>query len=189
MALAKTRPTAPIPLRLIAIMASALKAWSVKQENGLKDFIKVCVLYSFDPSHPSHEIHPQTTILIASRQTAITLPSSQAQCQIAVVLAFAHFGNIYEPSYPRNDNHSPPTFWLVNAFLAVGAFFTWTWKASSAGRSGGSPRVIILGREQTEEWKGWMQVSIDVEEVTRNFIDKPHTCRVLIIILFFCLLQ
>jgi len=120
MALAKNKSTAPIHLRFVAIMASAIKAWSAKQENGLKDFVK-------------------------------------AQCQIAVVLAFAHFGNIYEPSYPRNDNHSPPTFWLVNAVLAVGAFFTWTWKASSAGRSGGSPRVIILGREQTEEWKGWMQ--------------------------------
>lgn len=49
-------------------------------------------------------------------------------------------------------------FWLVNGFLAIGAFMTWTWKASSVGRSGGStPRVIMLGREQTEEWKGWMQ--------------------------------
>jgi len=49
-------------------------------------------------------------------------------------------------------------FWLVNGFLAIGAFMTWTWKASSVGRSGGStPRVVMLGREQTEEWKGWMQ--------------------------------
>ena len=50
-------------------------------------------------------------------------------------------------------------FWLVNAILAIGAYMTWTWTASSAGRSGGTPRVVILGRDQTEEWKGWMQVS------------------------------
>lgn len=80
-----------------------------------------------------------------------------AQCKVAVVLAVAHFGNVWEPSYPRNDNHAPEVFWLVNLFLAVATIMTWTWKASSAGRGGGSPRVIILGREQTEEWKGWMQ--------------------------------
>lgn len=76
---------------------------------------------------------------------------------MAIVLAIAHFGNIWEPTYPRNDNHAPQMFWLVNAFLAIGTFMTWKWKASSAGRSGGTPRVIMLGREQTEEWKGWMQ--------------------------------
>lgn len=80
-----------------------------------------------------------------------------AQCKVAVVLAIAHFGNVWEPAYPRNDNHNPSMFWLVNTLLAVATIVTWTWKASSAGRSGGSPRVIMLGREQTEEWKGWMQ--------------------------------
>jgi len=81
-----------------------------------------------------------------------------AQCKVAVVLAVAHFGNTYDPSYPRNDNHNPPMFWLVNALLAIGTFLTWTWKASSTGRDGSTtPRVVCLGREQTEEWKGWMQ--------------------------------
>ncbi|KAL7530163.1 hypothetical protein ACHAXR_003342 [Thalassiosira sp. AJA248-18] len=83
-----------------------------------------------------------------------------AQCKVAVVLAVAGFGNIWEPSYPRNDNHNPTIFWIVNAFLAVATYMTWTWKASSAGRgagAGATPRVIMLGREQTEEWKGWMQ--------------------------------
>lgn len=64
-------------------------------------------------------------------------------------------------------------FWLVNAILAVGAFLTWTWKASSAGRSGGSPRVIILGREQTEEWKGWMQVRIFISVGGPSFYCSP----------------
>lgn len=84
---------------------------------------------------------------------------SKAQCKVAVILAVAHFGNVWEPAYPRNDNHDPKVFWIVNALLAVGTVLTWQWKASSVGRSGGSPRVVMLGREQTEEWKGWMQVS------------------------------
>ena len=41
MAVAKNRSTAHNPFRRIVIMASALKAWSAKQDNGLKDFIKV----------------------------------------------------------------------------------------------------------------------------------------------------
>lgn len=81
----------------------------------------------------------------------------QAQCKVAVVLAVAHFGNTFEPSYQRNENKAPSMFWLVNAFLLVGTISTWTWKASSAGRGGGTPRIVCLGREQTEEWKGWMQ--------------------------------
>ena len=39
--LAKNKSTSTIHLRFAAIMASALKAWSAKQENGLKDFVKV----------------------------------------------------------------------------------------------------------------------------------------------------
>jgi hypothetical protein len=81
---------------------------------------------------------------------------------------FAYFGNIYEPSYPRNDNHTPPTFWFVNSLLLLGSLATWTWKASTTSvraststANGGSattvPRIVLLGREQTEEWKGWMQ--------------------------------
>jgi hypothetical protein len=34
------------PFRRIATMASALKAWSVKEENGLKDFIKVRLTFT-----------------------------------------------------------------------------------------------------------------------------------------------
>ena len=81
----------------------------------------------------------------------------KAQLKVAVILGIAYAGNIFEPAYPRNDNHSPTMFWIVNAFLAIAAIFTWKWEASKAGRSGGNPRIICLGREQTEEWKGWMQ--------------------------------
>jgi hypothetical protein len=79
-----------------------------------------------------------------------------AQAKVAVVLAVAHFGNIYEPAYPRNDNHAPSMFWAVNAILLVLTLATWSHKPS-VGRNGGAPRVVMLGREQTEEWKGWMQ--------------------------------
>lgn len=79
-----------------------------------------------------------------------------AQAKVAAVLAVAHFGNIYEPAYPRNDNHAPSMFWVVNAVLLVLTLATWSHKPST-GRNGGTPRVVILGREQTEEWKGWMQ--------------------------------
>jgi hypothetical protein len=46
-------------------------------------------------------------------------------------------------------------FWFVNGFLGIAAWWSWSWKASGAGRGGGAgtPRVVILGREQTEEWK------------------------------------
>ena len=81
----------------------------------------------------------------------------KAQLKVAVILGIAYAGNIFEPAYPRNGNHAPTMFWIVNAFLAIAAIFTWKWEASKAGRSGGNPRIICLGREQTEEWKGWMQ--------------------------------
>lgn len=48
-----------------------------------------------------------------------------AQCQILIVLSIAHFGNIYEPSYPRNDNQSSITFWVVVGILAIGSMATW----------------------------------------------------------------
>ena len=80
-----------------------------------------------------------------------------AQLKVALILFIAYKGDKFEPAYPRNDNHDPTIFWIVNACLAVGAFYTWKWEASRTGRSGGSPRIVCLGREQTEEWKGWMQ--------------------------------
>lgn len=80
-----------------------------------------------------------------------------AQLKVTVILVIAHMGNKFEPAYPRNDNHDPTAFWIVNAILAIGTFFTWKWEASKTGRSGGNPRIVCLGREQTEEWKGWMQ--------------------------------
>ena len=80
-----------------------------------------------------------------------------AQLKVAAILIIAYMGNKFEPAYPRNDNHHPEVFWIVNAILAIGTFFTWKWEASKTGRSGGSPRIVCLGREQTEEWKGWMQ--------------------------------
>ncbi|KAL7429934.1 hypothetical protein ACHAXM_001932 [Skeletonema potamos] len=80
-----------------------------------------------------------------------------AQLKVGAILLVAYKGNKFEPAYPRNDNHAPQIFWIVNAFLAIATFFTWKWEASKSSRSGGNPRIVCLGREQTEEWKGWMQ--------------------------------
>jgi len=74
-----------------------------------------------------------------------------AQVQVALILLFACFGDKWEPSYPRNDNHNMTLFWSLHAVLLGASVLTWTHKPRE--------RVTLLSREQTEEWKGWMQFS------------------------------
>mmetsp|Transcript_22103 Transcript_22103/g.24857 ORF Transcript_22103/g.24857 Transcript_22103/m.24857 type:complete len:503 (-) Transcript_22103:308-1816(-) len=74
-----------------------------------------------------------------------------AQIQVALILRFAVFGDSWEPSYPRNDNHNMTLFWALHGVLLVASILTWTHKPRE--------RVTLLSREQTEEWKGWMQFS------------------------------
>jgi hypothetical protein len=106
---------------------------------------------------------PSASIMISSIKAWVTQDENglkdfmKAQLKIAVILFLAHIGNKFEPAYPRNDNHAPSMFWIVNAFLASATFFTWKWEATKPSRSGGNPRIVCLGRDQTEEWKGWMQ--------------------------------
>ena len=75
-----------------------------------------------------------------------------AQVQVAVILGIAYIGNTWKTTYPRNDNHDPRMFWVMNASLLVASVVTLKHdpKASSRG-------VQLLSRPQTEEWKGWMQ--------------------------------
>lgn len=73
-----------------------------------------------------------------------------SQGKIALVLLVAYIGNNWPNTYPRNDNHNPTMFWIMNAFLAVATIATWTRKENPS-------RITFLSRPQTEEWKGWMQ--------------------------------
>ena len=75
-----------------------------------------------------------------------------AQVQVIVVLAVAYIGNNWPYSYPRNANHNPTLFWVMNAALLIAAGLTWTHNAKASARG-----VQLLSRAQTEEWKGWMQ--------------------------------
>jgi len=76
-----------------------------------------------------------------------------SQLKVILILAFAVFGDRWEPSYPRNDNHNMTLFWIGHAVLLVCAIATWT----RVPPRNGSNRVVLLSRPQTEEWKGWMQ--------------------------------
>jgi len=76
------------------------------------------------------------------------------QAKVIVILAFACFCNQWEPSYPRNENHNMPLFWISHVVLAIATLLTWT---HVPARDSTSTKVTPLSRCQTEEWKGWMQ--------------------------------
>jgi len=79
-----------------------------------------------------------------------------SQAKVILILAFAYFCDQWEPSYPRNENHNMPLFWVCHAVLAIVTFMTWE-RVPPRDSNGGSIRVTPLSRCQTEEWKGWMQ--------------------------------
>jgi len=76
----------------------------------------------------------------------------KAQGQVTIILLIAFIGNNWPNSYPRNDNHDPKVFWIMNAALGVAALATMRHEPSSQQN-----KVTLLSRAQTEEWKGWMQ--------------------------------
>lgn len=78
---------------------------------------------------------------------------AMAQLKVTAILLLAVFGDRWEPSYPRNDNHNMTLFWIGHAILLVATIATWT----RVPPRNGSSRVTLLSRPQTEEWKGWMQ--------------------------------
>ena len=75
-----------------------------------------------------------------------------AQAQVCVILAIAYLGNTWSSTYPRNENHDPRMFWIMNGALAVVALATLKHDPNAASRG-----VQLLSRPQTEEFKGWMQ--------------------------------
>lgn len=75
-----------------------------------------------------------------------------AQVQVVIILVIAYIGNNWKYSYPRNDNHNPAMFWVMNIALLVAGALTWKHDIKESARG-----VQLLSRSQTEEWKGWMQ--------------------------------
>jgi N-acetylneuraminate 9-O-acetyltransferase len=75
-----------------------------------------------------------------------------AQLYMAGILLVAAIGNTWPYSYPRNDNHNPTLFWIMNGIIVIAAICTWTHDPEASSRG-----VQVLSRPQTEEWKGWMQ--------------------------------
>jgi len=86
----------------------------------------------------------------------------KAQGQILVVLLIAYIGNNWPKSYPRNDNHNPTMFWLMNISLWIAA-------AATLKHDTSSNNIVILNRNQTEEWKGWMQFAFIMYHYWRMF--------------------
>ncbi|CAD7967689.1 unnamed protein product [Amoebophrya sp. A25] len=82
-----------------------------------------------------------------------------AQCQLGLVCLVAHVGNNWPQSYPRNENANPRMFWAsVCVCLILGASTFTKRRGPSGGGSKSTARTVTpLCREQTEEWKGWMQ--------------------------------
>lgn len=79
----------------------------------------------------------------------------KAQAQVVGILLIAYVGNNWPQSYPRNDNHDPKMFWIMNAALGVAAVATLKHEPST--NPANANKVTLLSRAQTEEWKGWMQ--------------------------------
>lgn len=78
---------------------------------------------------------------------------ASAQLKVAAILLVARFGDRWEPSYPRNDNHNMILFYAAHVILLIATIATWKHNP----REPTSTRVTFLSRPQTEEWKGWMQ--------------------------------
>lgn len=76
----------------------------------------------------------------------------KAQLQMFAILILAWCGNNWPVSYPRDENEDHTMFWVMNSVLAVTTILSL--KHDPAISSKG---IQVLSRDQTEEWKGWMQ--------------------------------
>ena len=82
-----------------------------------------------------------------------------SQLQISIILVIAYLGNNWPVSYPRNDNHNMNMFWFMNVGLLIVAICTMKHEDPVTTLLPGTPapKLQVLSRSQTEEWKGWMQ--------------------------------
>jgi hypothetical protein len=87
-----------------------------------------------------------------------------SQAKIAIVLVIAKIGDKWEPSYHRNENHNMPLFFMSLFVLAIASCCTWK---HTPPRD--NSKVIPLSRDQTEEWKGWMQFAFIMYHYYRAF--------------------
>jgi hypothetical protein len=76
----------------------------------------------------------------------------KAQKHVAGILALAFVGNNWPASYPRDENENAAMFWVMNVAILVAALVTMQHDANGSARG-----IQPLSRDQTEEWKGWMQ--------------------------------
>lgn len=76
----------------------------------------------------------------------------QAQGQSAGILLIAYLVNQWPVSYQRNENHNPTAFWIMVTFMIVVTLLTIKHEPAASHRG-----IPLLTRQQTEEWKGWMQ--------------------------------
>lgn len=87
----------------------------------------------------------------------------KSQAFMIAILGIAWFGDNWEPSYPRNDNHNMQMYYVVHIILFALAAITWTHKPRGSTATSKGPsneeyeKITLLSRSQTEEWKGWMQ--------------------------------
>ncbi|KAI1285807.1 N-acetylneuraminate 9-O-acetyltransferase [Halotydeus destructor] len=116
--------------------------------------------YELSPMEGEGEILPtQSLINGPTRQTAFVEPSTKSQNYIEVLTCTAKFGLILTFFFlcdrtnffmKENKYFTKPNFFLPIAYVfALGLFFTEE-----------SKQTTLLHRDQTDEWKGWMQLVI-----------------------------
>ena len=68
---------------------------------------------------------------------------------LPLVLVVSHVLNRWPNSFPRNENQNPDLFWSGMLLTAFAALATLT----------KSEKEVVMSRDQTNEWKGFMQIT------------------------------
>ena len=85
-------------------------------------------------------------------------------CKFALVCGVARIVNQWEPCFPRNKNENFPNFWIVCGINLVGSVVILVTMDGKRARSVRQPSEVqkaskMLSRQQTDEWRGWMQLA------------------------------
>ncbi|XP_034831379.1 N-acetylneuraminate (7)9-O-acetyltransferase [Maniola hyperantus] len=97
---------------------------------------------------------------LVNQKVVVETPSAMAAiAKLGMIMAYFYLCDRTNFFMKENKYYSEWSFWLpVGYVFALGLFFTDESKTSSHSR--------VLHREQTNEWKGWMQLVILVYQVT-----------------------